>query len=304
MERNQNFPDKKEREWKTQQVDAVLVRAREVQDNFEIGQKEATWITHAEYGHLPIVILLMTDTHYGSTRSNTQLMNEHIQIVKDTPNFYMVHNGDSVDNFNVTLGKTAAGMFENPLTPQIISRTWANKMKELDDMNKIGILGFGNHNDFALSAGQDWYESFLSTFKCPIFTSGGLAHILVGGQHYEMAMTHRYWGTSKLNPTNATKRFLEHEYPTADISFLGHTHQSEGLQFERGGIERVGVIGGTYKDSDEWARKQGIGGRSGSPGWALMLWPDQKKMQLFKDVEEAKQVMLDKIFREEETHTI
>ena len=287
-----DFPDKKAREWHPQQIDEVLVKARELQDSFEIGQKEATWVTHPEYGHLPIAILLMTDTHYGSVRSNTLLMNEHIKIVKETSNFYMVHNGDSVDNFNATLGKLADGLFENPIPPQIVSRAWATKLKELDDMGKIGIMGFGNHNDFAGAAGQDWYESFLSRFKCPVFTSGGLVHILVGAQHYEMAMTHKYWGYSKLNPTNATKRFLEHEYPEADISFLGHTHQSEGLQFERGGRERVGVIGGTYKDDDIWARKQGIGGRSGSPGWVILLWPDQKKMQLVKDVETARQEML------------
>ena len=113
-----------------------------------------------------------------------------------------------------------------------------------------------------------------------------------------MAMTHKYWGYSKLNPTNATKRFLEHEYPTADISFLGHTHQSEGLQFERSGIERIGVIGGTYKDEDVWARKKGIGGRSGSPGWVVMLYPDRKQMQLYKDVEIAQQDLLNMIFRE------
>ena len=299
MERLNQFPDKKEREWTPLQVDEVLIRAREVAEKFEIGQKEATFIPHPDYPHLPITILLMTDTHYGSSRADTNLINEHLDVVRDTPNFYLAHKGDHTYNFNVTLGKTADGVFENPLPPQVTSRAWAEKLKGLDDQNKIAVLGFGNHNDFAQSAGQDWYDTFLGQFKCPIFTSGGLLHILEGGEHYEMAMTHRYWGTSKLNPTNATKRFLEHEYPTADISFLGHTHQSEGLQFERGGIKRVGVIAGTYKDTDNWARKQGIGGRSGSPGWALMLWPDRKKMELFSDIELAKQVTLDMIFREE-----
>ena len=297
--KERDFPDKKPREYTFKDIDEVLIRAREVQDNFEIGQKEATWQVHPEYGNLPISILLMTDTHYGSMRSDTELMNEHLQVVKDTPNFYMVHNGDNVDNFNVTLGKIADGMYENPLPPQIISRAWGEKLKELDDVGKIGVLGFGNHDDFAFSAGQDWHDTFLSTFKCPVFTTGGLLHILVGGQHYEMAMTHRHWGTSKLNPTNACKRFLEHEYPTANIAFLGHTHQSEGLQFERGEIERVGVIGGTYKDNDTWARKQGIGGRSGSPGWVLTLWPDRKRMQLFRDVEVAQQFTTSLIFKEE-----
>lgn len=295
---NQQFPDKKQREWHPQQVDEVLIRSREVLDNFEIGQKEATFVPRPDYGNLPSVFLLMTDTHYGSVVSDTELMNQHLKIVEDTPNFFMVHNGDHVDNFNAT-GKWASGMMEDPLPPQLISRAWTEKLLKLDQLGKIGVLSFGNHDDFGQKAGQDWYESFLGKFNCPVFTSGGLEHILVGSQHYELAMSHRYWGTSKLNPTNATKRFLEHEYPTADISFLGHTHQSEGLQFERGGIQRVGVIGGTYKDKDNFARKNGIGGRSGSPGWAIALWPDRKQMQLFKDVVVAQQWMLGQIYVEE-----
>jgi predicted phosphodiesterase len=297
MERD--FPDKKARDWKPQQVDEVLIRARELEDKFEIGQKEATWVPHADYANLPITILLMTDTHYGSTRANTRLMNEHIDLIKDTPNFYLVHNGDHTDNFNANLGRLATGMFEDPIPTQNISRAWAAKLKELDDVGKIGVLGFGNHNDFGEGAGQDWYETFLGEFKCPIFTSGGLLHILVGGQHYELGMTHEYWGTSKLNPTNANKRFLDFEYPESDITFLGHTHQSEGLQFEKGGVKRIGVIGGTYKDDDEYARKNGIGGRSGSPGWAITLWPDQKQMQLWRDIKIAQDFTLDRIFREE-----
>ena len=298
MERPNPFPDKKDRLWTPQQVDDVLIRAREVQEKFEIGQKEATWNVTPDYPALPITILLMTDTHYGSTRTNTTLINEHLDVIRDTPNFYLVHNGDHVDNFNAT-GKWASGMFEDPLPPQIVSRAWADKLKGLDDKGKVGILGFGNHDDFGFNAGQDWYDTFLGKFKCPVFNAGGITHIKVGSQHYDLAMSHKYWGTSKLNPTNATKRFLEFEHPTADISFLGHTHQSEGLQFELGGIKRVGVIGGTYKDEDNFARKNGIGGRSGSPGWAVTLWPDRKQMQLFNDIEVAQQYTLDMIFRAE-----
>jgi predicted phosphodiesterase len=297
MERD--FPDKKQRLWHPNQVDEVLVRAREIQDSFEIGQKEATFVAYPEYGNIPIALALMTDSHYGSIRSNTQLINRHLQIIDETPNFYLAHDGDHVNNFNAALGRLATGMFEDPVHPQIVSRAWAEKLKALDDKNKIAVLGFGNHDDFAEHAGQDWYDTFLGKMKCPIFTSGGLLHILVGGQHYEMAMTHEYWGVSKLNPTNACKRFLEHEYPTADIAFLGHTHQSEGLQFERGGIKRVAVIGGTYKDEDIYARKRGIGGRSGTPGWVIFLYPDVKKMQLFSDIEVAQQVMTSFIFNVE-----
>jgi hypothetical protein len=285
-ERQLPFPDKKRRDWTTQEADEIVAKARALQEKFEIGQQEATWIPRLEREG-PIGILLMTDTHDYSTRTNIALINEHLALVEATPNLFMVHDGDNTDNFNVSMGSWATGVFENPLHPQLASRSHARKLKRLDDLHKIGALGFGNHNDFGGRAGQDWYETFLGHMRCPVLTTGGLVHVVVGEQTYDLAMTHKYWGYSKLNPTNTAKRFLEHEYPDADVMFLGHTHQSEGLHFERGGKDRIAVIGGTYKIDDQWARKEGIGGRSGSPGWCVVLWPHERKMQLFRDVEVA-----------------
>lgn len=282
-----SFPDKKPQEYTFEAVVDVITRARAVAEKFEIGQKEATWMPAGEAGK-PIVVALITDEHFGSSGSNVQLMAEHLDIVEHTQNMFAVFNGDDVDNFNAT-GKWASGMMEDPLAPQVVSRALVKRMKVLDDLAKIGAWGFGNHNDFGFNAGQDWYDSFLGGFQCPILTTGGMVHIKWGTQTYDLAMTHKYWGTSKLNPTNACKRYMDFEFPNADIAFLGHTHQSEGLHFEKGGKDRIAVIGGTYKDHDVFAPKHGIGGRSGSPGWAVALWPEQRKMQLFKDIKVAQE---------------
>lgn len=284
------FPDKKERRADFKEVSDFLTNARDLFERFGIGQTSAVWEVHPKYPKLPVMILLMTDTHFGSVGVNTTRIAEHLDIVQNTDNFYLVHNGDHTDNFNSTIH--ASGMSENPIPPKIQGRVWANRITELDRMGKIGVLGFGNHDDFTFDASQaDFYESFFSEMRCPIFTEGGEVSIWHGMQAYNMAMTHRYWGTSKLNPTNANKRFLNFEYPDADIIFLGHTHQSEGLHFDQGGKDRIAVIGGTYKDRDGWARKRGISGRAGSPGWVLCVYPDRRAMKLYKDVAMAQQDM-------------
>jgi predicted phosphodiesterase len=288
MKEDGRFPDKKQHDVSFDDIADYLERGRDMFQEFSIGQQEAIWNIRPEYEALPTFILLMTDTHFGSSKSDTGLIREHLDIVEKTPNFYMVHNGDAVDNFNVV--KHGTGMTENPLPPQFQGRGWEDRMVRLDRKSKIGAIGFGNHDDFTFDASQhDFYDTFYGQLECPIFTTGGVLNILVGNQHYQLAMTHKYWGTSKLNPTNAVKRFMEHEYPYADILLLGHTHQSEGLHFERGGKDRIGVIGGTYKDRDDFARKHGIGGRAGSPGWVVALWPDRRHLQLFKDVKDAQE---------------
>ena len=287
---SQTFPDKKTRNIEFEQATAVLEAAQKVMSAFDIGQEEATYWPAAEYPMLPIAVLCATDIHYGSTRVIYDKLRRHLQIVEETPNFAMVTNGDHVDNFNAT-GKWASGMMENPLPPQLQARVMCARLLQIDALDKIGVLSHGNHDDFGENAGQDWYDSFLSKFKCPVFVAGGLLHISLKDQEYKMALNHTYWGNSKINPTNAAKRMLEYEYPQADISFLGHTHTSTYEHFDRAGKDVLALVGGTYKKDDLYAKKRGISGRSGEPGMTVLLWPNERRMQMFKDIETALIVM-------------
>lgn len=263
----------------------ILQSVQRLNKEYGFGATEAVWEVPAM--EKPLVLLLATDIHYGSDKVDYEKLKSHLNIVERTPNVFMVSNGDNVDTFNVNLGSANEGVYENPLNPQRQTEAMMEKLRALDSQKKIGCLSFGNHDNFIGRAGYDFWETWGRNMNAKIFLTGGLLHILHGTQHYELAMTHRYWGTSKLNPTNSCKRFCEHEYPTADILFLGHTHQSELLTFERGGKERIGVIGGTYKIDDDWARKQGIGGRGGMAGISVVLYPFEHKMIGFKHLTDA-----------------
>lgn len=265
-----------------------------------IGKDTGVWRPKLEYPTLPFAVGLFTDTHYGSIYTDYDLLNEHFRIVEDTPNYGMVTNGDDIDNF-IAMGKSATGVYEDPLPPQLQNIAYLDKLQALVKSGKLGCMSYGNHNDFGYITGLDWFETFARDFskKIPIFTAGGDLTIKVGKQNYDMAITHRYWGASKLNPTNANKRFMEHEYPEADIIFLGHTHQSELDTFERAGVEKIAAIGGTYKKGEPWPRQQGIGRRSGHPGLTVMLYPNEHKMVGFKHTEDAQQFMLALIHEQE-----
>lgn len=292
----QAHPDKKQRVVDFERTTRAIQEVQAIQKDFTIRQDEATYKPWMDYPTLPFAILLATDIHYGSTRVDHSLLQKHLDIVEQTPNFGMVGNGDDVDNFNAVMHPT--GMNENPFPPSIQGRAIADRLKRLDDKGKIGVLSHGNHNDFMEVSGVDWYETFLAEFKCPVFTTGGLLHIDIGGTVYDLALNHTYWGRSKINPTNAAKRFVEYEYPSADLAFLGHTHQSTYEHFDRGGKPVVAVNGGSYKLDDPWAKKRGIGGRAGQPGITAMLFPEKKQIQMFKDIEIAATVMRALIYQE------
>ncbi len=282
-----------------QEATDLLKRHQEFKFSNEIGKHEQSHRLKLDYPQLPVLLLLATDIHYGSVNTNYDLLQEHLKIVEDTPNTFMITNGDEVDNFNAIFFQS--GNFEDPIKPQLQTLAVMDKLTELDKSKKLAGITFGNHNEFMADSGYDWSQTFLRDIKAPKFPSGGLLHLKVGKQNYDIAMTHRYWGYSKLNPTNAAKRYLEHEYPDADLVFLGHFHQSEMLHFDRAEKDRIAVMGGTYKQTDNWARQRGIGGRSGTPGYGVLLYPNERKMVGFRNIVDAQHYLLSQMWMQHAT---
>ena len=271
---------------------AHLIEARRIYKEMEVGQREATVEIKSAYPDLPIYIWLNTDDHIGSVMTDYESFLRDFNTVKERPNFYLISNGDEIDNFMVT-NKASTGVYENPFNPQQQALLFQKMFKKMDDKDKIVAMGFGNHNQWLRGAGYKFENTWLQDFKAPVLNCGGVVTIKYGSQEYKVAISHMHWGSSKLNPTNACKRMLEHDYPEADIIFLGHTHQKEVLHFNRAGKDHVGVIGGTYKTSDEFGSEHGYGSCRGNIGGiTLAIFPDTKKIVPFYSIQEAEEDLL------------
>jgi hypothetical protein len=268
-----------------------LNESRRLYREMEVGQREARVELKPKYPDLPAFVWLNCDDHIGSKLVDYDSFLRDYNIVRDTPNFFCLSNGDEVDHFMITLGKTANGVYETPITPQQQALLMQSLFKKLDDQDKMVAFSFGNHNQFIRGAGYKFENTWLREFKAPVLNCGGMVRVKYGSQEYKIALTHEYWGASKLNPTNAAKRYMEHEYPMADVLFLGHTHQAESLYFKRDHEVdyRYAVIGGTYKVEDEFGAEHGMGSRGHLGGMVLMLSPDKRDISVLKSVEEAKE---------------
>jgi len=291
------FPDKKPLEYDYDRTTRFLQEAKQLAKEAKLGQKEGTWIPQLDYPELPFAMCLMSDMHYGSVNVDYDLLDEHFKIVEDTPNFFLGTNGDHVDNFNAV--QFPDGMFENPLPPNYQAKALFKRLLELDRKDKVSVIAHGNHDLFGKKGGQDFFETFASEFKCPIFTEGGHLDIQTAGYTYKMILNHTYWGKSKINITNAPKRLMEYESGdyTADIGWLGHTHQSSYEHFTKGGKDIIAVVSGTYKTEDPWASRIGLGMNHGHAGITVVFWPDQRKMEVFKDINVAQQYILGRILK-------
>lgn len=283
------FPDKKRASTDFDRVTRFISEAQSLNKEADVGQETATFLAHGAYPELPVCLLYMTDIHYGNMGVDYDLLQEHFEILEDTPNFFAILGGDDIDAFSPTAHPV--GMMGDAITPQVQAQAFLDQIARLDRQSKIALIEHGNHTDWIDKAGYDFANTFYSELQAPIFKAGGVLEVVVGGVHYKVGINHTHWGTSKINPTNANKRMMEYSYPGIDISLLGHTHQSSGEMFDRGGDRKIAVVGGTYKLQDKFGAKWGMG-KAGEPGYTVMLWPQEKRMELFRDPRIAQHYML------------
>lgn len=268
---------------------AHLIEARRIYKEMEVGQREATVEIKSAYPDLPVYIWLNTDDHIGSVMTDYESFLRDFNTVKERPNFYLISNGDEIDNFMVT-NKASTGVYENPFNPQQQALLFQKMFKKMDDKDKIVAMGFGNHNQWLRGVGYKFENTWLREFKAPVLNCGGIINLKYGEQEYKIAISHMHWGSSKLNITNACKRMLEHDYPEADCCFLGHTHQKSIEHLNRAGKDVVMVVGGTYKTADEFGSEHGLGNSRGNVGGiTLALFPDRKRITPFYSIQEAEE---------------
>ena len=274
------YPDKKELviDWR-RNFDRVIETQRVLKEAF-IGQEEATVAPNLEYPDLPMLLAVMTDAHIFASGTDHELLKKHLDIVISQPNVSMLDCGDFVD-----MGIWGTLVFEQILPPYMQGFTMKDLARELDE-KMIAIIG-GNHNDWMKVSGTGFYDAFLRRAKCPIMPAGGMIHLDLRGQTYDIATKHTHWGRSKLNATNAPKRFIQWGYPEADCSILGHSHQAAMEQFYMGGKNRLAVVGGTYKTNDQWAKRKGIASHPERGGLGILFYPNERKMIPFLQMEDG-----------------
>ena len=281
------FPDKKESRVSYESAEKIVKDWKAFERGLVVGQQEATWIANGEYPELPIAITWLPDPHLFQAGTDHDLFNSHIKTILDTPNMFLINGGDWFSNFNPNKYPTA--MNSTPLSPQEQAEAVADLLLKLDRKSKLGAIVWGNHEGFSEVAGLSFYRSFCREISCPIYEDGGgVMNLMVGGVHYRGGIRHSYPFSSTLNPTNSPKRLID-KSKQLDFGFVGHTHRASAEMYHVGGEEKVAIVGGTYLLNDSFGNKWGHQGGPG--GFTVMFYPDQKRMQIYRDPVIAKEVM-------------
>lgn len=293
----ERFPDKKVSVFNHEDVTQQLKEYQNRQLERSISQDEATWLGFAEYDHIPRAIVMMTDVHYGNLGVDYDLFERHLETIKSTPNMFVILGGDMIDNFNPA--KIPVGMLGDGVGPEDQAHAMMQIVTELDQKGKLIAITWGNHEEFSSVAGHDVFKTWFRELQAPIFADGGgVINAMIEGVNYRLGIRHTFWGNSKLNKTNAPKRMMQFGYDNLDVAVVGHAHKSAGEMFVEKGREQIAITGGTYKLEDKFGKKWGH--TPEPPGHTVLLYPYEKKMQLCRTPEFARDVIIGSIRNKEE----
>jgi len=289
----ERFPDKQRPDISFEKARQEALRRQEYSKGVEVSQESATWLAYGEYPELPIGVSYLTDIHFGGGGVDYELLYNHLETVKDTPNMFLLMGGDIIDAFSPTKHQT--GMMADVFNPDEQVEAMMDILQQMDALGKLGAVQVGNHDYWADQAGYR-FERFLRELQCPVFQGAGDLHIMVGdqGERYQVYWSHTHFGSSRINITNSTKRALDFSSRNAEIALLGHTHQASAEVFDKAGRQFAGIVGGTYKLHDKWAARWGEK-NAGRPGYTLLLWPDVHKFEVVRSPKTARKFIIDAI---------
>ncbi len=276
QEQQISFPDKKTYEVNWRRNLEKLGEMGRIIEGAEIVQEEGTYRVPITNPEIPYSMgLIFSDAHIGSYSSDYKLIIDLMDKVLSTPNSFLVDVGDTFDS------GIWGGLQHEQIMPQYMQHfTVEDMIRELGD--KYGACVIGNHPEWMFTAsGQKPEMTFARQMKGPVFAGMGLLHLEAGNQKYDLALSHDYWGKSKINIHNCCVRLRENEYPNADVFAVGHQHIWGHMKEMIEGREVLYVRPGTAKLRDRYARIHGIAKRGQECGIAVIFGHKEKYFEAF-----------------------
>jgi hypothetical protein len=249
----------------------------------------------------PVVISAIGDIHFGSVYCDTDKFLKDVTSILDTPNAFIVLMSNLIDNGNPS--QFPDSMLANSMTPHEQAKAMNDLLKRMDAKHKIlGAVTAPCHEGWLWKKmGVDMNELLFADCEFPKLDNGGMLHLNVGKQNYNMALFHQFgpFGShfNKNHPSQQMQRLVL--AGQADIVVLAHSHVGEAMQTYYGvGADRRDVVylrSGSYKGNvagkientpDMWLKNKS--GMDAEPGaQSVILSAQRREMAAFLKPETA-----------------
>jgi hypothetical protein len=223
----------------------------------------------------PVAIAFLSDLHLGNGGVDYELLRQTGEIIKEHPLAYCITGGDVTDSLYFSYGDEILNMQEQ----------YVYMSKFLSWIGGENILAgiVGNHESWASKSGVTNYIEFSDRTRRPLLRGVSFIDLRVGDTPYRLLLSHRFRGSSYLNPTHQEAR-ANREIPGADVVLAAHTHrpgESIIYQPEFGGSSRKVVLvnGKTFKKLDSYGKDKGFNPVTGEElGCNWVVFNNDRKM--------------------------
>ena len=170
-----------------------------------------------------LVLVYITDVHYGSKYCDKELFKENLEWCLEQPNVYVIDGGDLMET--ATKDSVGAGVFEQEKIVQ----------QQIDDVvelyqplaNKGRLLGLhrGNHEFRVFKhSGANLTKIVAKMLNVKYFGDGVLHYFKVGKENYTLYTCHGHSG-AKLPHTKIKSAIDLANMVDVDVYVSGHVHQ-------------------------------------------------------------------------------
>lgn len=220
-------------------------------------QKKASWsqdtaVVEFPNATTPICILPISDTHLGSWSTDYDLLEQITKEIVETPNLYVMLVGD-LNQMAIKM-RGVAEVMDNALKPELqdlLVERWLDLF-----LPKVLCASWDNHA-IMRQENQMGYSPHASMIKHRVIYFPHIGHIdiKVGQQTYKVAVSHKFRGSSYLNPLHAQMRYMRMEGLDREICVQGDTHTPGMNIYYDGPVQRMTINCGTIQTHSTFGKR-------------------------------------------------
>lgn len=203
-------------------------------------------------GTRPAVLVPFSDQHMGAWSTDHQLLARITDEILETEDVYVALVGD-YGQYAIKL-RGVLEVADNLLPPEQQTQfieSWFNHI-----WHKVAFATWDNHGveRQEKQAGESGVKKILSR-KVVYFNGIGHVDIKVGDQIYHGAVSHRFRGSSFLNPVHAAMRYMRHEGIDREWAIQGDTHVPGMAKYTDGERTRVAINCGSIQTNSGFGKR-------------------------------------------------
>jgi hypothetical protein len=234
------------------------------------------------------IISVLGDLHFGHPSTHNDRIKQEIEVIKNTPDSYVILGGDVVDGIHwggASQAEQSANLDEQHGFARSLFKTLKGRV--------LAGLSAEHDSKWATKTGPDPYSEFTELTGAPYVRGVAEIDLDVGEQNYKIVAQHKGRGHSMYNKNHPTHRQSRFHLQGADVYINAHTHQKQVSQEavrEFGKARKVTHIAtGPYKPSDVYGEREGYINQKPEEmyGVSFRVNADRKKVEVEEDIIEA-----------------